>query len=533
MGHRGTFFDMRAAWGVGAVALGALLPCGCSDADGPAEAAACENGQLDSGEENTDCGGACPACQSQVAQYGITWSFDQGYRVGQFANGDYWVLGPATVTSISPDFDGSHHGWEVNPEYSTSEQGQFNGDQGFDDRIPFFDPSLVPPLPYAAAADQSIVKAISYLEGTEGDCADGFDHWCLSTAAVLTVVGSVPPDDGATVFRPPYVGARKPLYSIHNLQTEALPSLARLPNAPTLAWVAERFQRLQMDHEPGNTGRCIRPIENFHPPHRYGPSIGIENSEAILALMFDDPMDEKMPAIIRYAQTGIDWIFAVEQGKSWTVGGPGIQPGFKAPTVFAATLLGDAALQEIVRSAEFPERYYLKPHADMAGRALFGTEPPWWSERDYWEYIVAKDNGEDVSTSSARDPYFYIDGELPEIGYAVHIFPTPWKGAVLSALLMPAMEPVWNNPLIFDYIDRHVNVGRWTQPDPCAPHDGNMDNYGVTFGPDGQGGCILDADPSDGTGRYPDLHGQYADEPIDGGYTSDFISAMWTAYHPG
>jgi hypothetical protein len=40
--------------------------------------------------------------QSQVSQFGITWTFDRNYVVGQFANGDYWVVGPATITGISP-----------------------------------------------------------------------------------------------------------------------------------------------------------------------------------------------------------------------------------------------------------------------------------------------------------------------------------------------------------------------------------------------------------------------------------------------
>ena len=41
------------------------------------------------------------------------------------------------------------------------------------------------------------------------------------------------------------------------------------------------------------------------------------------------------------------------------------------------------------------------------------------------------------------------------------------------------------------------------------------------------GECIHDADPTDGTGRYPDLH---ATEPDGGGYGSAFLDAMWSAY---
>jgi hypothetical protein len=32
----------------------------------------------------------------------ITWTFDKPARVGQFINGDYYVVGPVTVTLIDP-----------------------------------------------------------------------------------------------------------------------------------------------------------------------------------------------------------------------------------------------------------------------------------------------------------------------------------------------------------------------------------------------------------------------------------------------
>ena len=40
--------------------------------------------------------------RQSVSQYGITWTFDKPARVGQFINGDYYVVGPVTVTVIDP-----------------------------------------------------------------------------------------------------------------------------------------------------------------------------------------------------------------------------------------------------------------------------------------------------------------------------------------------------------------------------------------------------------------------------------------------
>ena len=37
-----------------------------------------------------------------VSQHGVTWRFQEKVRVGRFVGGDYYVVGPVTVISISP-----------------------------------------------------------------------------------------------------------------------------------------------------------------------------------------------------------------------------------------------------------------------------------------------------------------------------------------------------------------------------------------------------------------------------------------------
>jgi len=518
----------------------------------------------------TSIGIANASCESgsdsSIAQYGITWIFDQEYTCGRFVNGDFWVIGPVTINDITPAlisvvqttqdpcthpvhcidspspyldrYQYTNHcisvqcvyavganGWEINPSHD--DHRPFNGEQGFDGRIPDYNPGFIPTLPHLAGPGESIVKAVSNLDGP---CESTENSWdCLDTSAILTVLDQVPPDNGAGTFRPPYVGTEKPLYSVDDMKIGILPNYPRIEEAPSLAWIEERFRRVQMNHEKGYTGRSISPIENFQNPARYGPNIGIENAEAALGLMFDDPIEDKMPALVNYVQTGIDWLFAVKQGKSWTVQGPGIQPGFHVPVVFAAALLDDEYLKDIASNAIFPENRYLQPHVN-SGRAIYGDERPWYTEKGYWEYIIQIDTV-GTSSSAQRDPYGYIDGEIPRIsGYSSNGFPGPWKGSALVAHLIPELKPVWNNNLFLDYMDRRINIGKWTQPDPCAPHDGDIGNYGTTFGPDGFGGCILDTDTINGIGRYPELHGIDPDAGSTGGYSSVFINAMWDAY---
>ena len=40
--------------------------------------------------------------KESVSQYGITWTFEKPARVGQFVNGDWYVVGPVTVKAIDP-----------------------------------------------------------------------------------------------------------------------------------------------------------------------------------------------------------------------------------------------------------------------------------------------------------------------------------------------------------------------------------------------------------------------------------------------
>jgi len=61
--------------------------------------------------------------QRSVTQNGITWTFDADCQVGQFYLGDWWVVGPVTISSISPGWDGQRNGSLIDPDASTDTQG--------------------------------------------------------------------------------------------------------------------------------------------------------------------------------------------------------------------------------------------------------------------------------------------------------------------------------------------------------------------------------------------------------------------------
>ena len=462
---------------------------------------------------------------SSISQYGITWTFDRAYTYGTYANGDYWVVGPVTLVSITPAYSGGLNGWEVNPLSDLK--------QGFDARpdlqTPYpppvqFDPTLVPTLPYTAQPGQSIVKVIS--NGTAFCSVD-----CLKTAAVLTVVGSIPANDGQTLFRPPYMGTDKRSFSTTQLRTDLLPSLAPPGAAITLAEVVTKNNRVQFDHEQGDVGWKFRPIDNLP---GYGAAVAVNINDGIARLMLNDSLTSKMPALVAMVQGGIDRYFAVLNGQTWPEGG-GYNPGRKLSIAFAAVMLDDTGMKNFVTTTRiFAEDQGVQPTQD--GHAVFGFN--WFTtdvERSYWDFVVNPPS----TQIEVKDPYGYIDGGSA-VGRDINAYQQcclsqPWKGAVLAQHLMPSLRQVWNNPLLIDYVDRYVASGPRAQPDPCAPPDpidiGKPSNqwtrYGVTWGSNGSGGCIQDFNAANGIGRFPTYHNKYPDDQY---YVSALVNDLWRTY---
>ena len=453
---------------------------------------------------------AAEATCSSVNQYGVTFSFSSSYACGQYANGDWWVLGPATITAISPAFDGTNNGWEVNPVVSGNHgfDGNCNGNQ--------FSASLVPSLPYVAQAGQSIVKSVD--SGVSG-------RGCLQTAVVLTVVDSAPPGDGAGVFRPPYVGTSKPTILTSELQTNLLPSLAPVANMPSLATIEAEFSRVWLDHKGGQTGRAIHPLDNMED---YGADIATDIHEAALRLMLNDPLSVKMPALIKYVQTGIDQYYMFNIGQTWP-DGDGHRPGHRLILAFAATMLNKPEWKAALNSTASLHEDRMVISQTFQGNWLWGNQP---NESLYWNTVDT-----DTGYRARIDPYLYVDGGTAAGNpYLLCCNAQPWKGEILATYIMPSLQAAWNPTewsQTANLIDRFVAQGTLASPDPCAPRSQGG-------GPNGSGGCVLDPDlafyngPTDfgcktglQCGRFP----TFAGANIDGGLRySNFARDMWNAY---
>ncbi|MFP4400739.1 MAG: hypothetical protein ACLFPQ_02575 [Candidatus Woesearchaeota archaeon] len=513
---------------------------------------------------------------TSITQYGITWTFSEPVEYGQFVNGDYWVVGPVEIVDIEPEFDGEHHGWMVNYD---------GGSQGFESRSVGFDSSLVPNLPYIANSGDSIIKSVG-LEPLE----DNFRP-PIKTMVVLTVLGSVPENNGANVFRPSLFGNDRTIHTIDEINSSLIPSFSAPlgSNPPSFNWVVNRFKMMQLDIDSCCSSENLRAVDNFclgewSHACSYGGSISNANTDATLRLMLDDSYEDKEQALIYYLQFGLDLYYQFNQGVRWHPNG-GHGSGRKLPIIFTGVVLENDDIKNAVLSIDkqagdssiFQEDGFLT--ATDQGYAIFG------SGGNYWNNIIT-----DYDSRTSIDPYGYIDGShIPGTSYQI-MNSMMWKGMVVAMNLMPEIKIIWDNPLFENYTIRWVNHGAWSQPDPCAPamgyciggdnegeictyadtsvcgtgycgagacpsgspYAGNScgsnwdecnlnqgDNYRcdyrlgdfwqVTFGPDpnSPGDCILDTDPSDGIGRFPSEHGLRADE---GGYQSGFANAMWDEY---
>jgi hypothetical protein len=169
---------------------------------------------------------------TSVSRSGITWTFDKNYTTGQFANGDYWVVGPVKIVGISPkDSNLSDstdlHGSVVNPLPDTSSPYV----QSWDSRVgggTTYDRSrnVARQLPLTLAAGNSLVSVNSFASPN----GNGLH---MADAAVLTVLSSAPPSGS---FRPPYAGTDKRIPgNVADLNLTIFRSLAPVSGTPSFS----------------------------------------------------------------------------------------------------------------------------------------------------------------------------------------------------------------------------------------------------------------------------------------------------------
>jgi len=402
--------------------------------------------------------------RESISQYGITWTFKQPARVGQFVNGDWYVVGPATIKMIDPrplygneirnrqldrmdkerlEMQRLRNGFMLNP----SAQMQVAYDSGVRN---WFDPSLIQRLPVTMKPGDSLVSTISMPKGLilqaqlRNKIERGVgDSSPIRTAAVLSCVSEPQPSDA---FRPAFCDRQQRIYLARNLKRELLPTAAATKSIPPIKHYIRFTQRPWV-------GTCVfgfeEPVENMP---QYGLEYGRVAGISALLLCTDLKPEQRELLLVNYVQIGIDLGGMIRAGHPGWTGWGGHGSGRKLPIVFAGLLLGDDELAGITES--YPKVSFGEDEQTAYGDCWTGAK-----------VVFAGHSGIDAATGEGRSrgngwgPYEHMqpsqwqDGQNTSESYRRCCTSVGWVAQALALRLMHA-EQAWGHDAFFDYVDR-------------------------------------------------------------------------------
>ena len=335
----------------------------------------------------------------------IVFDLGQGsYACGRFANGDWYVVGPAVIRQITPAIVGSgsslRHGVDVNPAVTSGNAQRWDG------RLEGVQSPSVS-FPYTAQPGQSVVKYVSNNPG--GECPD---RHCGRFAAVLTVLASAPASP-ETTFRPPYWGSYKPLLSTNSLDLSLLERLSSsaVPAKISRSEAILRTAHFRLDNSPSSVaaGGELEPVDAFHEGNAWGANVLRADAEVAFWLMLDNAcagppcsaaadQAAKLPVLIGFVQNGIDLWGGTRGGLNHNRGGGGNAAGKLFLEVFAATALRSSQMaSDMAASVAANESNFWETHSlyrGVNGRALWGQR---WHNGNF-----ARRGSSRTGTSSTR-----------------------------------------------------------------------------------------------------------------------------------
>ena len=400
--------------------------------------------------------------KESVSQYGITWTFDKPVPVGQFVNGDWYVVGPVTVKEIDPkpqfgqDVPSEELGKGEKVETALRNGSMLNPPPRHEvaldsEKRNFYVPGLAAKLPIAMKPTDSLVSSISTKQGEtikfayhSGGKRLAGDNSGTRVVAVLTCVAAPQPADA---FRPGYGDRTGKIYLARDLKRDQLPKLAKAKGAPDPVKFADVFQRCWFN--PCFFG-FEQPMENMP---QYGQWVGQAVSDAGLLLCMDYTPQEKERLLIGFVQVGIDYWSLVKSGHPGWQGWGGHNSGRKFPIVFAGWALGDAEMA--APSKNFPKCEFGEDNQTRYGQGWTGAT-----------VVFAGHSG--VSSATGKPPrapwgpYEHMkpdqwdqNGQANHQSEAYRRANTTccWIGEALAARILK-LESGWGHDAFFDYVDR-------------------------------------------------------------------------------
>jgi hypothetical protein len=448
----------------------------------------------------------------EISQYGITWKFDKPYEAGRFVTGDWWVVGPVTITEVTPkpgpagdaepdavtksrygasalssDRSMRHGSMILGEDVANQPLGSKDpnpgASQGYDSRPGNYDARLSVAFPAKLEPGRSLISTVSsetYAPDRKGEIqlstpnilgengiflTSKTSPLALRAAAVLTCLPEAPPSDA---FRPPYGGKYTRLYRESELQWDRLPKLAAPESTPDWAKMERIFERPWLDHLNNWMIQYTLPGEN---QPAYGREFARLTSIGGIMLLLDEPRERKRKLMIHYVQLGLDLHGLARGGRQWFSDG-GHWQGRKWPILFASLMLDSVELRT------FPA---VDPARPVYGRfRLDASAAPTTTlfQEDIDTYYGRGGDGQKVlwqigTHTGAKPPHEekpraewtkaeqFVDAYKPNNA-------SSWLGYGLAAQQMKA-KAVWNHDAFFDFLDRWMSPEEAYDPPKWSP----------------------------------------------------------------
>ena len=387
--------------------------------------------------------------KESVSHFGVTWTFEKPVRCGQFVNGDWYVVGPATVVAIDPkplndDPNNVRNGFMVNPPAIMQTSA-------YDSRLPharWFHPELVQKLPAALKPGDAMMSSISKDK-------PGKSGLPIKSFSVLTCIKEPVPADA---FRPGYAHREQTIYLARDLKRDRLPRLAPpTPEkktseklVPEIAYCEELFSR------PWNHMAILEDAEAEYQFGGYGRSICEWVANSLLLLSMDYQPQEKEPLLIDMVQHGLDlWSFCKVDGfAGWpTLGGWG--SGRKLPIVFAGLMLGDEKMASPVKT--YPRLRFQEDNQTHYDDCWTGAGVV-YAGHVGWVTKAPQKAGLNEGPYENLHPTRWTG--WMGTSYRTNMTSSTWIGEALAIRILQA-ETEWDGNAFMDYCDRWMY-----EPDP-------------------------------------------------------------------
>lgn len=379
---------------------------------------------------------------TSVSHQGFVWNFSRDRPTGTFANGEPWVVGPVTITAISPQWDGTNNGSMKNPVPGTR-----NGFTTAPDAS-----SILADYKYDATKNVALQLPLTLVAGDVLASAHTVSSYPNHTekVCVLTVLGSQP---AAGSFRPgPYGTDRVVRFNKSQINWDILRSLAPVAGAPTANQINNFTPPLPWwewgTHWTGNSLCGQLNVAAYDDvkgvPSTYGREIARKWGDVALWLNLNHSLADKERAMIYTIQCGIDIHSYVTNGGGFHHDG-GHKCGRKFPVVMAAAALNDPTLKAFASDPDiFQEdtQTWIVGQSDV-GRSVLSPKVTYSQQ-----HVGAAEWGVRHRFEPAQDDSRWADGSQQRF--------TVWpamSGVVVAVELM-GLQNIWNHPAIFQYNER-------------------------------------------------------------------------------